>query len=530
MAAQSISQIQKQSLTLSPQQIQYIKLLQLQTAELQRRIDEELQSNPALEDVGEEDTASVDTLSSPLSEYGGDEESNPDLGSKTSIKDDPDAEGFDNFESYGSADSDPDFGSDDEGMRIDDDRDISDEYFRDSDYAGLNNASDGFQLDEDKGEKPVVGDDTLEEALLEQLGFLMLDDTKLKIGKQIIGTLDTDGYLRRSLDSIRDDLAFGQNLFVEEKEVQQILNYIQRFDPAGIAARTPQECLLLQLDRKPDTTPGLQLAKKIVSQLFEEFAKKHFEKIISKLGIDDEADLREAVALILKLNPKPGGGDKAETHANTIIPDFIISFRDGEFIINLNAKNAPELRVNPDYQDMYDEYSNTKNKKVKSEALPWVRNKIESARWFIDAIKQRQNTLLTTMKAIAERQLEFFKSGDDSKLRPMILKDIADIIGMDISTISRVANSKYVQTDFGTFPLKHFFSEGINTESGEEVSNRGVKQLIKEMIAEEDKRNPLSDDKLVQILNEKGFEIARRTVAKYREMMDIPVARLRRGF
>jgi len=528
MAAQSISQLQKQSLTLSPQQIQYIKLLQLQTAELQQRIDEELQSNPALEDIAEEDSQ-PENLSTPLAEYGGEEETNPDAASKLTASEFESGE-KENYDDYGNTGNDSDFGSEDEGMRVDDDHDISDDYLRDSDYAGLNNPSDGYQLEEDKGEKPIVGDDTLEEALIEQLGFLMLDETKLKIGKQIIGTLDTDGYLRRSLDSIRDDLAFGQNLFVEEEEVAQILTYIQSFEPAGIAARNPQECLLLQLNRKPEYTPGLELAKKIVSLQFEEFAKKHFEKIIAKLGIDDEDDLREAVNLILKLNPKPGGGDKAETHANTIIPDFIISFRDGEFVINLNSKNAPELRVNPDYQNMMEEYAQSKNKKVKQEALPWVKNKIENARWFIDAIKQRQNTLLTTMKSIAEIQVEFFKSGDDSKLRPMILKDIADRIQMDISTVSRVANSKYVQTDFGTFSLKHFFSEGINTESGEEVSNRGVKQLIKEMIAEEDKRNPLSDDKLVQILNEKGYEIARRTVAKYREMMDIPVARLRRGF
>jgi len=350
------------------------------------------------------------------------------------------------------------------------------------------------------------------------------------IASFIIGNIDDDGYLRRNLDAIVDDLAFLQNINTDEKEVLQILRMIQEFDPPGVGARNLQECLLLQIEQKDLSNPTIQLAKKILSNCFEEFTKKHYEKIASRLNSSQE-DLRAALDEILRLNPKPGSAfaSSASTASEQIIPDFILDYKDGEFILSLNSKNIPELRISRAYTEMIEDLASGKgDQKSKRELMTFVRQKIESARWFIEAIKQRQNTLLSTMQAILNYQAEYFKEGDEKKLKPMILKDIADITGYDVSTISRVANSKYIQTHFGIIPLKYLFSEPMQNESGAEVSTREIKKILEECVASEDKRNPLTDDELAEILKQKGYPIARRTVAKYREQLGIPVARLRK--
>ncbi|MCK6618716.1 MAG: RNA polymerase factor sigma-54 [Cyclobacteriaceae bacterium] len=471
---------------LSPQQIQFIKLLQVPTAELESRIEEELEINPALEEGSEEP---VDEKSESEEEY-----------QETS-------------------------GSEDE-------IDIKD-YLRDDDYAGYKMQADGGggDDDEDDREMPIPMATSLHEQLMTQLGYLGLDERQQAIGKQLIGSIEADGYIRRELEAIVNDLAFSQGIETTVEEVESILKKIQTFDPPGIAARDLRECLLLQLDRMDNGRDvDVAVAKKIISECYDEFTKKHYQKIQKKLGTEDEDFVRDAVELIVKLNPKPGGGGSAGMVKNQyIIPDFILTNNNGKLELALNSRNAPELRISRSYTEMFKAYdkSDKKDKKLK-EAVTFVKQKLDSAKWFIDAIKQRQQTLLKTMRAIVDFQYEFFLEGDETKLKPMILKDIASMIGMDISTVSRVASSKSVQTDFGIYPLKYFFSEGIATDSGEEVSSREVKQIIKEIIEKEDKSKPLSDDKLEKLLNEKGYNIARRTVAKYREQLNIPVARLRK--
>jgi len=507
--ALSQSQGQLQTLRISPQQIQYIKLLQLQGAEIQSRIDEELQTNPALEQEADEaDLPPVEV------------QDDVDLfNNKSTLSDSEGEYGDEPFTGVDATDL-------DYTDQIDDTREIREETYEDSDYSGLNLEGDGnHSADDDRTERPIRYDETLEANLLEQLGFQNLDERRYAIGQQLIGTLDDDGYMRRPLDAISDDLAFGSAIYVETDEVDEVLQIIQKFEPSGIAARNLQECLLIQLWAKKENSPHLLVATKIIADYFDEFTKKHYDRIQAKLYLNDE-DIKQAINLITKLNPRPGGG--SESMANAVIPDFIVSIKDGDVELQLHSRNAPELRINPDYEQLLKEYSRTKDKAMKNEATPWIRNKIDSARWFIDAIKQRQQTLLITMTAIINYQRDFFYSGDDGKLRPMILQDIADMINMDISTVSRVANSKYVQTDYGTFSLKHFFSEGISQEGGEDVSNKGIKQIIRDLIKDEDKKDPLSDDKLVHILNDSGYNIARRTVAKYRESMNLPVARLRK--
>jgi RNA polymerase sigma-54 factor len=349
------------------------------------------------------------------------------------------------------------------------------------------------------------------------------------IGRQLIGSIEADGYIRRDLEAIINDLAFSQNIDTDLEELEELLSIIQTFDPPGIAARDLQECLLLQLNRKQESSIDVQNAVKILTHCFNEFTKKHYKKIIKKLGLESEEELKEAIHVITKLNPKPGGVSSGLVKTQYRVPDFIIENEDGNLIVILNSRNAPELRISRSYSEMMDSYkkSNKKDKKLK-ETVTFVKQKLDAAKWFIDAIKQRQQTLLNTMTAILEYQYDFFLEGDESKLRPMILKDIAEKIHMDISTISRVANSKSVQTEFGVFPLKYFFSEGISTESGEDVSSREVKHILKTLIDNEDKRKPFSDDKLEKSLKERGYKIARRTVAKYREQLGIPVARLRK--
>ncbi len=467
---------------LSPQQIQFIKLLQVPTAELEGRIEEELEINPALEE-GEEKEEQEDPNS---------EEEVPE----------PTAE--------------------------EEEVDIKD-YLRDDDYSGYKMQGDGD--DEEERDLPIPMSTSLHELLMNQLDFLGLDEKEFPIGKQLVGSIETDGYIRRDLEAIVNDLAFSQGIETTAEEIERILKKIQTFDPPGIAARNLQECLLLQLDRMDNGhNIDVAVAKKIITECFEEFTKKHYLKIQKKLDTEDEDFIRDAIDLIIKLNPKPGGGSTASMVKNQyIIPDFILTNNNGKLELALNSRNAPELRISRSYTEMFKAYdkSNKRDKKLK-EAVTFVKQKLDAAKWFIDAIKQRQLTLLRTMRAIIDFQYEYFLEGDETKLKPMILKDIASMINMDISTVSRVASSKAVQADFGIYPLKYFFSEGISTDSGEEVSSREVKQIIKDIIESESKDKPFSDDKLEKILNDKGYNIARRTVAKYREQLNIPVARLRK--
>lgn len=485
---QKLSLNQSLQQKLSPQQIQFIKLLQVPTAELENRIEEELELNPTLEE-GEE------------------EEHEPEQETEVTEEETPETETSD----------------------AEDDIDIKD-YLRDDDYNSYKTYNDDGEEEEDR-EMPIATSSSLHETLLTQLGFLGLNERQTAIGKQLVGSIEGDGYIRRELESIVNDLAFSQGIDTNLEEVESILKKIQTFDPSGIAARNLQECLMLQLDRMDDGQDvDVIVSKRIISECYEEFTKKHYAKILKKLDLDDEDYIKDAIELIVRLNPKPGGETSSGMVKNQyVIPDFILANNNGKLEVALNSRNAPELRVSRSYNEMFHAYdkSDKKDKKLK-EAVSFVKQKLDAARWFIDAIKQRQQTLLRTMRAIVEFQYDYFLDGDETKLKPMILKDIAGMINMDISTVSRVASSKTVQTDFGTFPLKYFFSEGIATDSGEEASSREVKQIIRDFISQEDKNKPYSDDKLEELLNEKGYNIARRTVAKYREQLNIPVARLRR--
>ncbi|MCH7408823.1 RNA polymerase factor sigma-54 [Belliella sp. DSM 111904] len=477
----NLSQVLSQKL--SPQQIQFIKLLQVPTAELDARIEEELEINPALEEGRDEEKTQEEDFS-------------------------------DNYEENIEAPE--------SDLNIDD-------YLND-DYGGYKMQGDGnYSPDDEDREIPISGGVSLHEQLLSQLGYLKLDESQKLIGRQLIGSIESDGYIRRDLEAIINDLAFSQNIEIDLDEVEEVLRKIQNFDPAGIAARNLQECLLIQLERKEHPEdPVVQNAMRIINDSFEEFTKKHYTKIQKRLGIEDD-ELKDAIQMITRLNPKPGGISDGLVKTQYIIPDFILTHANGKMEISLNSKNAPELRVSRSYSDMFEAYdkSDKRDKKLK-ETVTFVKQKLDAAKWFIDAIKQRQQTLLRTMQAILDFQTEFFIEGDETKLKPMILKDIADRIEMDISTVSRVANSKAIQTEFGVYPLKYFFSEGIATDSGEDVSNKEVKSVLQSMVDNENKRKPLSDDKLVKLLNDKGYNIARRTVAKYREQLQIPVARLRK--
>ncbi len=477
---QKLGLIQSLQQKLSPQQIQFIKLLQVPTAELETRVEEELEINPALEEGRDESD------------------------------DNSDSDDFDEGES-----------------EKEDDLNIED-YLQD-DYAGYKMQGDGPNPDEENREIPITMGATLHEQLVDQLGYLRLDERQTIIAKQLIGSIDSDGYIRRDLEAIINDLAFSQNIESDEEELEDILFKIQTFDPPGIGARNLKECLALQLERKEPRSAYEEIALIILNSCFNEFTKKHYDKIQKKLEIEDEEILKEAITVITKLNPKPGGSSDASSRTQFLMPDFILTNTDGKLDLALNSRNAPELRISRSYSEMLDTYDKSKKKDKKlRETVTFVKQKLDSAKWFIDAIKQRQNTLLNTMNAIIELQYDFFQDGDEAKLRPMILKDIAEKINMDISTVSRVANSKSIQTEFGIYPLKYFFSEGIATDSGEDVSSREVKQKLREAIDSEDKKKPLSDEKLEKLLNGMGYNIARRTVAKYREQLNLPVARLRK--
>jgi RNA polymerase sigma-54 factor len=469
---------------LSPQQIQLMKLLQVPTANLEQRIKEELEINPALEES--------------LSDYDGEKE---DLSEPEQIRDDDDEQYESNAED--------DFA---------DSLDVQ-EYTKD-DYE-YNDGGDDYKGKEDKKTMPLAVGKTFHDFLDEQLHLLDLDDHEWQIADQLIGSIDDDGYLRRELDAIVDDLAFQKNLTTTVEEIEEVLRTIHRFDPSGVGARNLQECLQIQLERK-EQNANVKMALKIINTQFDAFTKKHYDKLLKSLDID-EATLKAAIDIILHLNPKPGGASETSSvNHQTIIPDFTVENNNGELEVLLNGKNAPDLRISDSFKEMLTSYGkgSMKDKKQK-EAVVFIKQKIDSAKWFIDAIKQRQHTLFVTMEAIVFFQKEYFLTGDEMKLRPMILKDIAEITSLDISTVSRVANSKYCQTEFGVFSLKHFFSEGLQMEGGEEVSTREVKKILEDMIAVEDKSKPLSDEFLTEQLKEKGYNIARRTVAKYREQLNI---------
>jgi len=472
---------------LSPQQIHTIKLLEIPTFQIEERIKKELEENPALEEGTEDEDI--------MSDVGEDDQGE---------EKDKDSEEF-TLEDY-----------------IDEEDDIP-EYRLQT----RNTSKD----EERKAEIPFSVGYSFHEYLLSQFGLRELTEKQKIFGEYIIGNIDEDGYLRRALASIVDDLAFLQNIETTEKELEETLTVIQDLEPAGVGARTLQESLELQIKKKDKTQPSTQLAQIILKTYFKEFSKRNYDRIIERLEVS-ESELKKAIEEILKLNPKPGGmySDPFSKSSQTIIPDFILELTEDGFDLHLNSRNMPELKLSSAYNEMLQTYSRDKSqKKEMKEAVLFVRQKIDSAKWFIDAVKQRQNTLLITMNAILEYQKEYFIDGDETQLRPMILKDVSDMTGLDVSTVSRVVSGKYIQTHFGIMPLKYFFSEGIVTETGEEVSTREIKRILQDCVYNEEKRKPLTDERLTEILQEKGYPIARRTVAKYREQLNIPVARLRKG-
>ncbi len=491
---------------LSPQQIQLMKMLQIPTAQLEQRIKEEIEANPALEE----------------GENLEDETPEAEAETESPVEETTDAETGDETEEQI-----------EEEAKLDDEIDISEYYDEDdegvADYK-TDNPSEVHDPEDDNKSVPVAIASTFHEYLESQVGMLDLDERQQQIAMHLIGSLDDDGYLRREPDAIVDDLIFRQNVATDEKELEFILLQIQKFDPAGVGARSLEECLLLQLKRKEDPTVFTEIAIRIIEKYFDLFAKKHYDKLESIFSIDSEK-LKKVIDEITKLNPRPGNafaGSQGDAQL-TIIPDFILANNNGELVLTLNSRNAPELRISNHFKEMVNEYKNAKIKsKSQKEAILFVKQKIDSAKWFIDAIQSRYNTMLMCMNALMEYQREYLLTGDETRMKPMILKDIADKTGLDISTVSRVANSKYVQTEFGTIQLKYFFSESLTTDSGEEVSTREVKKILSDMIGAESKDKPISDQKLTEILNQRGYNIARRTVAKYREQLNIPVARLRK--
>lgn len=467
---------------LSPQQIQLMKLLQVPTVAIEQRIKEELEINPALEEGADD------------------------------LQDD-----YDDYEEPN------------ERSEAEQEFDFSD-YIDDDDTPDYKLHANNYSPDDDDKAIPLSGGRTFQENLINQLGLRPLSEHEKLVASFLIGNLDDSGYLRREIRAIVDDLAFTQNIRTDEEELEHLLMLVQDLDPAGVGARDLQECLILQIERKDAMNDSVRMAKQILENMFVAFTKKHYDKIMKRYEISEE-ELKEAIEEILKLNPKPGNSmHESSATLEHVVPDFLVKTDDDELILTINGRNAPELKVSRQYAEMFEDYSKNKQgaSKDQKDALLFVKQKLDSAKWFIDAIKQRQNTLFLTMNAILEYQREYFLTGDETKLKPMILKDIAERIHMDISTVSRVVNSKYVQTPFGTFLLKSFFSESLSTDSGEEVSTREVKKILQDEIGREDKAKPLTDDKLAKILKDKGYNIARRTVAKYREQLDIPVARLRK--
>ena len=473
---------------LAPQQIQLMKLIQLHTLEFQEELERELEENPALE-VVKEDSGDEDDFSSLDSDY----------------------------ESEGSESIDTDF-------------DV-DEYLYD-DEPSYKTASSNFSADDEDfdNESLLTEGQSLYDYLMEQIHLSSIDDEDLKIAEYIIGNLDNDGYLRREIKAIVDDLAFSQGIYTTQEKVKEILeNYVQKLDPAGVGARDLQECLLLQIEKKVSRDKSVILAGNILRHQFDALINKHYGKIINKYDIEEE-DLKEALEVISKLSPKVGGNFDTQTITinQEIIPDFVIQIKDGQVIPLLNSRNAPTLRISEEYKEILSTYSHDKNSAEHKQAALFIKQKLDAAKWYIDAINQRQNTLMQTISAIVKLQKEYFLTGDEKNIKPMILKDVADITGFDISTISRVVKSKYADTPSGIILLKNLFSDSLTNDDGEEVSTKEIKNHLQEVISQEDKRKPLTDDALVDVLKEKGYNIARRTIAKYREQLNIPVARLRK--
>ena len=479
----------KLSQKLSPQQIQLMKLIQLPTQAFEQRLQEELVENPALEENTKEDDYDLDDY---------------EVNSNEDDYDDFDGDHIDtqdiNIDEYLSNDETPDY------------------------KYQTNNYSD----DDDDKSLPFAAPVSFHQDLINQLNTFILRDDERDIAEFLVGSIDDMGYIRRTTQDIVDDLAFTQGIYTDEASVERILHLVQELEPAGVGARDLQECLLLQLKHKTPSD-SINLAINVIEQQFDAFSKKHYDKLLQKFDISQQ-QLRKAIDEIEKLNPKPGGSfDGNQKMIEHIVPDFTIRIVDGELELLLNGRNAPELHVSKDYQEMLQSYKVTSEKSSsQKDAVQFIKQKLDSAKWFIDAIKQRQETLFVTMNAIMHYQYEYFLEGEESKLRPMILKDIADMVGLDISTVSRVANSKYVDTPYGTKLIKEFFSESMTNDQGEEVSTIEIKNILQQVISEEDKKKPLPDDQLAEILKERGYPIARRTIAKYREQLDIPVARLRK--
>jgi len=484
------SQVLKLQQKLSPQQIQLMKLIQLPTQALEDRIQEELEVNPALETESQADEDPFETdYEAPEDDYSRSEE--------------------------------------DERYTESKEQDFSEELFDDTPEYRLN--ANNYSADDETYEAPIVARMDLSDVLHEQLALRSLAPQKEALCKYLIGTLDDDGYLRRELVDIVDDLAFSLGIFIEPSELEEALRVVQSMDPAGVGARNLQECMTLQLARRPDT-PTVLNARALVVRYFDELAKRHYSRMMQGLGTNEEG-LKSALEEISRINPKPGGSaTQGAEPSQVVVPDFLVTAIDGKLELKLNGRNAPELNVSREYKEMLAHYRQAKgfDSDKQKEAFSFIKGKIDSAKWFIEAIKQRQQTLLLTMSAIMRYQEDYFLTGDDRKLKPMILKDIADEVGMDISTVSRVASQKYVQTPFGTFLIKRFFSESMTNAEGEEVSTREIKKILEESIGEEDSRDPLTDDALAVLLKDKGYPIARRTVAKYREQLGLPVARLRK--
>lgn len=477
----------KLSQKLSPQQIQLMKMIQLPIQAFEQRISQEMEENPALEG-------------------GKDEE-----------------EKYENEFENDTYEDDYDDGNE----RIETEINV-DDYLSDDEIPSYKLSANNYSADDEDRQIPYAAGTSFNQYLLQQLNTYRLDDEEKEIAKFLVGSVDESGYIRREIEDIVDDLAFTQNVYTTEDKVEKVLSVVQELDPAGVGARDLQECLLLQLERR-EATPAVTLAISIMEVAFDQFSKKHYKKLIQKFDVSED-QLRDAIREIESLNPKPGGTYSSNSRiVEHVVPDFEIRIVDGELDLTLNGRNAPELHVSQDYKNMLKGYKEATDKsKAQKDAVMFIKQKLDAAKWFIDAIKQRQQTLYITMNAIMHHQEEYFLTGDERKLKPMILKDIADKINMDVSTVSRVANSKYVDTPYGTKLIKEFFSESMKNEMGEDVSTREIKKILEMTIAEEDKRRPLTDDKLAKILLEKGYPIARRTIAKYREQLDLPVARLRK--
>ncbi|MEN9909257.1 MAG: hypothetical protein RLZZ540_2406 [Bacteroidota bacterium] len=478
----------KLSQKLSPQQIQLMKLIQLPTQAFEQRLLEEMNENPALETGNDEE------------DYDKDEFENDD---------------YDDYD-------------DNDSERIEAEDINIDEYLSDDDTPDYKTQANNYSDDDEARESPLAAPISFHQDLINQLNTFILDDHEREIAEFLVGSIDDMGYIRRSIPDIVDDMAFTQAIYTDEYMVERMLQVIHQLEPSGVGARDLQECLLLQLKHKTPTD-SVELAADIIENQFDAFTKKHYDKLIQKHNVSND-QLKKAIHEIEKLNPKPGGGFTGNNKVTeNVVPDFAIRIIDNELELTLNGRNAPSLHVSKDYQEMLRTYKDSRDKSNdQKDAVQFIKQKLDSAKWFIDAIKQRQETLFVTMNAIMHYQEEYFLDGDETKLKPMILKDIADIVGLDISTISRVANSKYVETPYGTKLIKEFFSEAMKNDQGEDVSTLEIKKILQNIIEEEDKKKPLPDDQLAELLKEKGYPIARRTIAKYREQLDIPVARMRK--